>query len=299
MDTALRITRGWAYVSVALGVVLYSSAAVFIQASSLAPIEFTFWRLGAGVLVFVVLALVTPFLSPRDLLQLRSPILLVAGVSFGLQQLTIAVAIKGTTVVSVTLLNGLSPLVVGLMLSRLRIDASSRASKVGVLIAILGAALGSAEGFRFADSPTVSLLAAVVSVVSFALFTVTARLARSSGMETLPFIGGSTVVAALMVAMFAAVTGGIPSAPDGVNVVLVVATAIGPGVLGHFAMTWPLDRMSLMVPTAARLLVPFVAGALALVFVGEPLTAPAVVGMLLTALGVGSVFYQSYRVTTP
>lgn len=295
MGSTLKTGAGVGYLSILLGVVLYSSAAVFIQASTLVALDFTFWRLMSGVLIFLAIALFSPLVSIRDLVPVRSQIVLLAGVAFGLQQLTIAVAIKGTTVVTVTLLNGLSPLVVGVLLSRLRIDSSSRASKFGVAVAIAGAALGSAEGFSVADSPAGALLAALVSVVSFAVFTVTARLARSQGMGTMPFIAGATTVAAAMVAGFALLTSGVPSVPVAQDAVFVMATAIGPGVLGHFAMTWPLNSMSLMVPTVARLMVPFVAGLMALVFVGESLTAAALVGMVLTAAGVGSVFRASFR----
>lgn len=65
------------------------------------------------------------------------------------------------------------------------------------------------------------------------------------------------------------------------NLILAAIVAVGPGLLGHVLMTRPLLVVPALHPTLARLAVPLVAGVLAWLFLGEPLTARQLITGLL------------------
>lgn len=98
-----------------LGVFLYSTGPVFVQASGVSGPVFSFWRLWMGVAVFGVATWL--HLRGRGARPSASAwrVTLGAGVAFGAHQLLLFSAIEATSVADVTLVATLSPIVTAVL----------------------------------------------------------------------------------------------------------------------------------------------------------------------------------------
>lgn len=92
-----------------------------------------------------------------------------------------------------------------------------------------------------------------------------AGLAVTASTDHLPvmaFLLGTIFVAALLVSAFVALAGMDPTRATTTDLALAAAVALGPGLLGHFIMTWPLRYVPANIPPIMRLAQPFIAGPL-------------------------------------
>lgn len=267
------------------GTVLYSTGPVLAQAAGTSGPAFGFWRLWLGVPVLGVLALLGARSSGRRPDRRAWRWALWAGVCFGLHQLLFLTSIKMTSVTDVVLMNVLSPIVVALLATRLFGERPGVGFRGWSLLAMAGAAvvvLGAAGGP--AGDP-LGMLMATGNVVAFSGFFVLSKLARAE-MDVLPFLFGVIAVAAVTVTLFALALG-LPLGGVGTgDLALAFAVAAGPGTLGHFVSTWPLDRVAANLPPVLRLGQPVLSGGLAYALLGEPVTTAHLVGGTLTVLGV-------------
>ncbi len=104
--------------------------------------------------------------------------------------------------------------------------------------------------------------------------------------DTVPFLFGVVVTAGVVVSALALVGGAPVAVVSGRDLLIAAYIAVVPGALGHFVTTWPLQRVPANVPPVMQLAMPFLAGGLAWLLLGQEITALHVVGGLVTIAGV-------------
>lgn len=272
-------------VPVAVGVVLYAIGPVFVQASAVSGPVFSFWRLWLAV---PVLGLLT-WLHTRA--GGRWPALRAwrwagyAGLAFGAHQLLFFSAIKATTVVDVSLVNMLAPVVVAVAAVPLFGERPGLAFRGWTVVAIVGAAIVVLAASAGPEGDPLGMTMAVGNVVVFATFFMLSKLGRDD-IDVLPFLFGVMTVAALSVSIFAVSNGEPVGTIGGRDLGYAAVVGLGPGILGHFVMTWPLRWVAANVPPLMRLGQPALSGVLAWWFLSEPIVAAHLVGGGITLAGV-------------
>lgn len=269
---------------VAVGVVLYSTGPVMLQASAVSGPVFSFWRLWMGVGTLGAVAVVqraagAPWPAPR---AWRIPAW--AGVAFGMHQLLFFTAIRMTTVVDVSLMNALAPIVTAVGARWMFTERPGPRFWGWAAVAIGGAVLLALAASVAPAGSAVGMTMALSNVIFFAAFFLLSKEGRAH-LPVVPFLLGTMTVAAVVVSTFVLVTDAPVLEVRDVDLLLAAGVAVGPGAVGHFVMTWPLRYVPANIPPVMRLAQPFVAGTLAWWLLAEPLSVRHLVGGLLVVAG--------------
>lgn len=270
---------------IGLGVLMYSTGPVFVAASDVSGPVFSFWRLWIGVPALGLLTALHVRAGGRWPDRRAWRWAGWAGLAFGVHQPLMFTAIKATSVVDVSLMNTLAPLVVAVAAvplfgerPGLRFRAWTLLAVAGAVVVVLGASAGP-------EGDPAGMAMAGGNVLAFAAFFLLSKLGRDH-IDVLPFLFGVIVVAALAVSAFAVIAGEPVGAIGRRDLVLAAANGLGPGILGHFVMTWPLRWVAANVPPVMKLGQPVLSGLLALWLLSQPITGLHAVGGLLTLAGV-------------
>lgn len=293
--TLHRLGRDHPLLPIGIGVFLYSTGPVFVQASSMSGPVFSFWRLWFGVGVLGLVTLVDAHRQGR----LPSPSLwrwpVGAGIAFAGHQLLLFTAVKATSVADVTLVSALSPIVTALLAAPVFHERPGMPFRLWSLMAMAGAGVvvfGASSG---PQGDPVGMLLALANVVAFAVFFLLSKGSRNH-LPVLPFLFGVFAVAAVFVSAYVILTGGEMSSVRAVDLVYAATVAAGPGFLGHFVSTWPLGWVPANVPPVMRMGIPVLAATWAWWLLGEAVTPMHVVGGAITLAGVaGALLSPSGR----
>ncbi len=277
------------------GCFLYATGPVMVRASSVSGPIFSLWRLWFGVGIFGALALTHIGMTKRWPGRRGLSWAFAAGLGFGLHQLFFMTAVKQTSVVDVLLIGTLSPIVVAAAAVPMFGEHTGLPFRLWTLVAIAGTTGVVLAGSSGAEGEPVGMLLAVLNVFAFAAFFLFSKAGRPH-IDTVPFLGGVMVVAAVFVSLFVLATGGSPGTATGNDLLLMLGAAIVPGTLGHFVMTWPLQWVPANVPPVMRLSIPFLSGTLAWVTLGEGFEVAHLVAGAVTIAGVaGALMSPSGR----
>lgn len=280
---------------VALGIVFYATGPVLARSSDTTGVLLSFWRLWFGVAAFS-LALLAHRLSGRSVGSARGiRLAMLAGAIFSVNQVAFFTAVKRTSVVDVSLLGTLAPIVVAFLAVPLFGERPGARFRWWSLVGIAGAVyivLGSSSG---PDGDLLGMLLGLLATCAFACFFVISKLAR----EEVPVVSFLTFVmgtAAVCVSSYVAVLGLAPSSVESPDLWRALGMALIPGALGHIAMTWPLRHLPANVPPLFRLATPAVAGLFAWIFLGEGFTLVHVIGGAIIIAGLsGAILSQAGR----
>jgi len=267
------------------GTVVFSCGPVMIAAATVPGAVFSFWRLWIGSVLMVLLAAGERRRTGTQLTATGLRWMVLAGTAFGLHQLLFMIAIRATTVVDVTLMNTLAPVVVAVLAVPLFRERPGVPFRLWSLVAIVGGVVVAVAGSAGPQGQPLGMVLAAGNVVFYSLFFVWSKQARSA-IDTMPFLAGVTVVAAIVVSFFVIVSGA-PLTDIAVHDLLLCAgVAILPGFVGHFSVTWSLRWVPANIPPVIMLSIPVIAGFLAWVLLDQGITPVKVAGGLLTLAGV-------------
>ena len=274
---------------VVAGVVLYALGPVLVAGAEVSGPVLSFWRLWFGVVVMGVVSSVYLGVTGRWPSRRGWSRAAACGVVFAVHQLFFMSAVRMTSVVDVTLMQVLQPLVVAVLAVRAFGERPGIRFRTWSALAISGAAVVALGGASGPQGDPVGIAFAVLNVVFFAVYFVWSKQARAD-IDVVPFLFGVTVVAAVVVSLLVAATGEAPSSAGQGDLLVALAIAVGPGALGHFVSTWPLRWVAANVPPLLQLAIPFVAGFLAWLVLDEGITFAHLVGGMLTIVGaVGAI----------
>ncbi len=283
---------------IGIGVLLFSTGPVIVAGASASGPVLSFWRLWLG----------SAFLGALTLWQIRTTgrrpdrigwsWAARSGVAFGIHQLFFMIAIKATSVVDVTLMQVLQPIFVGVLAAIAFGERPGARFRLWSLVAIGGAAIVVLAGASGPKGNPAGIAMAAANVAFFAVYFVWSKQARDH-IDTVPFLFGVITSAGVVVTAFVLVVGSPVGGIDRGSLVSAAFLAIVPGGLGHFVTTWPLRRVAANVPPVMQLALPFLAGFMAWVFLGQRITLLHVVGGAVTIAGVvGSLLSTSGRASS-
>jgi drug/metabolite transporter (DMT)-like permease len=126
---------------------------------------------------------------------------------------------------------------------------------------------------------------AIANVAFFALYFTWSKQGREH-IDTIPFLFGAVVTAAVVVSGYVVVSGEPVGSIGRSDLLIATSIAVVPGTLGHFVSTWPLRWVAANLPPLIQLSVPFLAGTMAYVFLDEPVELLQIAGGVLTLVGV-------------
>ena len=249
------------------------------------PFTLAALRFGGGVICLLPLALGLRVRWPG-----RGDWLAVAGLGFMFFAVFFVfynLALAYTTVARGTLALSTLPLMTMVVGAMLGIEALSARKTVGVLIAMLGVAAALASGL--ADAPAGAWRGDLImagATLCMALYNVWSRpfIQRSSA---LGFLTAGMGVGAAALVLISAFLGGLArvSAFTPAEWLAAVYLAAGGGALAFFLWVYALQYASPTRVANTMTVNPIVAGLLAAIFLGEPITLPLVVGLVAVFAG--------------
>jgi drug/metabolite transporter (DMT)-like permease len=163
------------------------------------------------------------------------------------------------------------------------------------VVAIIGTAIVVLAGSSGPDGDPTGMLLAALNVVGYSFYFVWSKVARDK-IETVPFLFGVAVFAALSVSGYVAIAGESVSI-DAHDLLLCIGVALLPGFFGHFAVTWSLRWVPANLPPVIMLAIPVLSGALAWILLGESVHTAQVIGGVITVAGVAGALRSSSSIT--
>ena len=278
---------------------MFSTGPVMMASSSASGPVFSFWRLWIGTVLLGALASGAYRRSPTGFPSktgLRWTVL--AGLAFGVHQVLFMTALRTTTVVDVTLMNTLAPLVVAVLAVPMFNERPGPAFRAWSVLAILGAITVAIAGSAGPQGQPVGVALSAGNVVFYSFFFVCSKRARDH-ITTMSFLAVSTLVAAVAVSVYVIGGNAIFGAGNDIagisshDLLLSLAVAALPGLIGHFSMTWSLKWVPANVPPVIMLSIPFLSGALAWLILGQTVAPVKILGGLITLVGVGGAIRAS------
>ena len=284
------LARRYPLAMVILGVVLYSTGPVLVQASFISGPALSFWRLWIGAIILggATLIQAAGIGWPSSRAWRYS---LWAGLAFGAHQLLMFTALKFTSVADVTLMSTLAPLVTAVGAAWLFGERPGSSFHRWSLVAIGGAIVIAVGGSGGPQGDPAGMAMAALNVIAFAIFFLLSKKARDH-IPVLPFLTGVMVVAAAAVSLFVAATGTPLGNVTRRDLVLATLIAAGPGAIGHFVSTWPLRFVAANIPPVLRLAQPILSGLLAYWWLSEPITGYHLIGGAVVLAGVGGALFS-------
>lgn len=267
------------------GVVLFSLGPVVVAGSDLSGVAFSFWRLWIGVIVLGVAHVVHRLVTGQAVGRVGWAWAGACGAAFALHQLMFMTALKATSVVDVTLMNTVAPVVVGVLAVPAFGEHPGVRFRLWSALAMLGAAAIALSGSTGPEGDPVGMALAVGNVVFYALYFVGSKLARPH-IDVVPFLFGVIVSAALTVSAWVLLVGEAVRPVSGADLGRVVAVAVLPGIFGHFSVTWALRWVPANLPPVIMLSIPVMSGAMAWAFVGQAISVAQVAAGAVTLVGV-------------
>lgn len=268
------------------GATLHATGPVMVAAATVPGPTISLWRMWIGVAGFGLitgLQVARRGWPPVDRRALR--ITLWAGALFGIHQLLMFTAVQTASVADVTLMNAFAPVVVGVGAARLfgeRMTWRFRAWSALAMLGVVGVVLAASTG---PTGEPVGMAMAAGNVIAFASFFVISKQSRNL-LGVLPFLTGVMVIGALTVTAFVALTPVSAGAMTRTDWLIAAAVALGPGLIGHLAVTWPLRWVTANGPAVVKLAQPVLAGLLAWAVLSQPITIAQVIGGVVTLAGV-------------
>jgi drug/metabolite transporter (DMT)-like permease len=270
---------------VAFGVVLFSTGPVMVGAASVSGPVFSFWRLWIGSAVLLLVALLDIRRTRRWPSRTGVKWVALGGIAFGLHQLSFMSALRMTSVVDVTLMNTIAPIVVAILAVPLFGERPGPAFRLWSAVAMAGAAFVVVAGSTGAQGDPAGMALAATNVVFYALFFVWSKLGRDH-IDPISFVFGATLGAALTVSGFILVSGSDVGDITSGDLLLCLGVALVPGFIGHFSVTWSLRWVPANVPPVLMLAIPALSGVMAWLLIGQRITPLQVVAGAVTLAGV-------------
>lgn len=283
-----RLRRGGEHgpvAAVVAGVVLFSTGPVMVAAADVSGAVFSFWRLWIGSALLATVAGVYCGVTGRWPGPRGWGWAAAGGAAFGLHQVSFMSAIKATSVVDVTLMNTLAPILVGALAVPLFGERPGARFRAWSAVAIAGAAVVALAGSAGPEGDPAGMALAAANVVFYAVFFVWSKQARDA-IDTVPFLFGNVVVAAALVSTFVSLAGEPVTPVAARDLWLAFAVAALPGVLGHFSVTWSLRWVPANLPPVLMLAIPVLSGFGAWLALGQAVTGAQVLAGVVTLVGV-------------
>ncbi|MDE0370800.1 MAG: DMT family transporter [bacterium] len=268
-------------------IVGYSIGPVLVQVSGAAAPVFAFWRGWLTILAIVAGSAVLRRFSLRwpKGREWWPPV--VAGCLNGASTMAFIQAVKLTSVAGTSLILLLNPVLIALWAIPLFGERPGIRFRLWTLVAVIGASVVVLGGSSGPSGDPVGVALAILSVLLLSTQFVVTKVGRRT-LDTVPLHVATVFSGAVFVTMFGLVTGhdfGEMTRTDFLCVLGVVAL---PSTTSALLLTWSLRWLPANIPPLIHLPIPFFAGAIAWVFLGEMMTLSHLLGGGVTVVGVAA-----------
>ena len=288
-------------------IVGYSIGPVLVQVSDASAPVFAFWRGWLTIMVTATGAATLRRVSSRR--TGRTPARLpapagatgrwrewwapvVAGVLNGASTLAFIQAVKLTSVAGTSLLLLMNPVLIALWAIPLFGERPGIRFRLWTLVALVGAAMVIMGGSSGPGGDPLGVTLAVVSVVLLSTQMVVTKVGRRT-LNTVPMHITTTVSGATFVTIFGLLTGHSFTDMTRTDVLCVLGVVALPATTSSLLMTWAVRWLPANVPPLIHLPIPFFAGALAWMTLGEVMTVNHLIGGAVTLVGVAAALLSS------
>ena len=259
--------------AVVVATIGFSTGFPIVKGIELPAAAIAAWRLGLGVTVLGVAALLLRAPLPK-----RPGPIVAAGLAFGVHQLLFVEATKLTAIAIVTLVAAMQPLLVGLVSRRAVGEPVPRALVGWAILAVSGVVLVAAATWGDDSRSLLGDLLAVANLAAFTTYFLAAKRARNAGAPALTFTVGFLGVAFLAILPVALLGDTIvPTRVLDASLLLVLALLPGNG---HLLLTWAHSRVSAAMSSLVLAGIPVLASLWGRLFFDEPFGVYHVVGIL-------------------
>ncbi len=253
-------------VGAAIAVCAWSTGTVLakgIEMGGLAIGTYRFWMFSLALIVWMRFRR-TPFTWH----SVRSTAF--GGVALGADIALFFSAVKETSIVNATIIGSLQPILVGVIAARFFGERIRPRDALWSLVALAGVVVVVTTSTADDVSSVRGDLLAAGAMFSWSAYFVASK--RSKGVVTpTEFTAGTALWTAVIVTPLGFAFGQDMSLPSAKNWALLVAMAIGSGIIGHVLMNWSLVRIPLWVGSTFTLLIPVFSAVIAWIFLDESL----------------------------
>lgn len=235
-----------------------------IDMGGLAIGAYRFWFFAAAILIWMRVRGV-----PFRLRILRDSVW--GGVALGADIALFFSAVKLTSIVNATLIGSMQPIVVGVIAARFFGERIRVRDVVWSLIALSGVVLVVSTTAGDAVTDWRGDLLAAAAMLSWSAYFIASKRSKSS-MTSTEFTAGTALWTAIICTPLGFAVGQDMSWPTWTNWGLLIAMAIGSGLIGHALMNWSLVRIPLWLGSTYTLLIPVFSALLAWVFLDEAIS---------------------------
>jgi drug/metabolite transporter (DMT)-like permease len=278
-------------VAATVAVVVWGSSIVLVkQVEGVNGLVISFHRLWIGA----VLANVAFLASGRRYHWTTVRTALPGGVAFGLDMVLFFSAVQETSIANATVIGALQPVLL------LTIAAPLFGERVRMLevfwgaVAIAGAAVVVFGGATGGPAGRVGDLLAVGALLAWSWYFVASKQARVT-LSSFEYLAALSLIAAVVVAPVAFLSGSRLAVPDAMGWVMIVALAVINGALGHFLMNWAHGHVPIVATSLLTLGIPVIGAAVAAAVLDEPLAGAQVAGMAVVVVSLAVVVLRTSR----
>jgi len=274
-------------------VLTFSVGPVLVAASTATAPVFAFWRGWLTILATVAgMALLKRARKGKwpNGRQWRPPI--IAGCLNGIATLLFIEAIKLTSVAGTTLIYQINPVLVALWAIPLFGERPGMRFRLWTMVAILGSIvviLGDSSG---PEGNPLGVAMAGVSVILYSIQMVITKAGRRT-VDTIPMHLIMIFSGTVFVTLFALATGQDFLDMTRADALSVAGIVLLPSGLGALLFIWAIRWLPANIPPLINLPIPFLAGALAWLVLGETITVAHLIGGVVMLVGIGAALLSA------
>lgn len=209
------------------------------------------------------------------------------GIALGADVALFFSAVKLTSIVNATIIGAMQPIVVGVIAARFFGERIRPRDALWSLVALTGTVLVIAASAGDDAHDIRGDLLAFAAMLSWSAYFIASKVSKQR-MSPTEFTAGTALWTALICTPLGFMFGQDMSMPSWENWGLLLAMAVGSGLIGHALMNWSLVRIPLWIGSTFTLLIPVFSALLAWIFLDEAVSAAqgAVMAVVIAALAV-------------
>ena len=268
-----------------IGLIAISFASIFIKLCDAPSLVIAAYRLGIASIFYIGFTRIRygPILSVYSKSQLK--IVLLSGVFLTIHCATWITSLKFTSVASSVVLVESGPIFVAIGSYIFLREKPSKLMLLGILMAFIGTIIISVHDFSLDKNSLVGNLLAIAGAIGVAGYLLAGRKLRAS-IDTFRYVTMVYSVAAILLILLAIMSGNSLVGYTSKTYLLLFAIAMIPQVIGHTSLNWALKYFSATAVAVIILGEPIGASILALVILGETLSAVKIIGGFIILTGV-------------
>jgi drug/metabolite transporter (DMT)-like permease len=304
----LEISRARLLLSLGIGIVAISTAAVFIrlaQAKGVPSLSIAAWRLAVASIILLPYAWATRRAEIRGLSRQEWSLLVGSGVFLGLHFAAWIGSLGLTSVASSVVLVSMGPAFVGLGSWLFLGERPSRQMAVGIVLAATGSIVISWGDLGQGQDQLSGDLLALVGAIMVAAYLMIGRKVRGN-LSLATYIALVYGVAMVTVLIIAGLAGQQLSGFSAEAYVWLLALGLVPQLIGHSTLNWALRYLSATFVAIVTLSEPIGSGILAFIILGEAVTLSTAIGGIVVLTGIYialraemSVGHTQYPISKP